>query len=132
MSEVDKNMPLLMDVRTMNCLYDRRFILTPFLPNTGNIFFDLPNSYTFLGLVLFLVIHCMRNQNDISTFFCSSNQRSSNCLKFYSPQTPIRFNHLLQVFPNSYLHLEKWLPECQKAVGISSWYPFEVERYKDK
>ena len=30
-----------MDVRTMNCLYDRRFILTPLQPNTGNIFFDL-------------------------------------------------------------------------------------------
>ena len=34
-------MLLLMDVRTMNCLYDRRFILTPLQPNTGNIFFDL-------------------------------------------------------------------------------------------
>ena len=72
MSEVDKNMLLLMDVRTMNCSYDRRFILTPLQPNTGKIFFDLrkmshlTSIKVFFGTMLF-----RKNQKDLSNTFFS-------------------------------------------------------------
>ena len=68
MSEVGKNMLLLMDVRTMNCLYDGRFILTPLQSNTVRYSLIFEKCHTLHLLKVFLVLNYFEN-NHSNTFF---------------------------------------------------------------